>query len=557
MNEFTNNHLGRVSTALIVVGIVLCIVLNVVRTRIGLDFTDEVFPIAVSKHLAQGSMLFTDELLIHQTSVAYTNPLYKLYLTFRPDGSAVVIYFRIVQLILILGAVALFAYSIRGPLSWPQGLLFTLPILSFSPVSYVGLNYLTLAFLSLICASAFLFRSQSFGGRLNSSLAGLFLGILAGCYPSAITAAVFAIVGSFASKARKGLESAFLFLGFLLGLIPILVYVLQAGYSTVWDVLSFNINSMYQFLSIDRTLGVLLNAIREPMAIPSVLLGIVWGKKLGSQDKKWKVIGTLLTIFFWASLLDKDYDVQHDRIVFAYSVFLISAYGIATFGKLPKNWILAAFLLGVAAVFAFSSASMGILAATPALLILATLIMINVQTKNKAVQLKLLVSPAAIAILTAAIQISKFLFFYDPLFAERLVPVHRGAYKYIYTYSTKFQYLDSIMVYLQKIPSSNSIFVYYAFPGGYLLSPARVQAPSVWIDSGRHRTQLMADKIETYFRKNGWPDYVLEMQYIRGKWPIPYSVKPLANDPIFQRLNSQAYNLVTESPIFRVYSNSN
>jgi hypothetical protein len=528
------------------------------RIFLGVDFTDESFPLAVTKHLSYGAKLFVDEVDIHQTTAPYLYPFYLFFSFLSPKLEGLFLFFRFLP---VLFMAAICWNHIRKPeaqLTRTSLFVLLLPLLTYAPGPANGIIYSVgsyLAWTALILSDPGQLGKKSLP---QVAAVGALAGIVTGFYLTPV--AVFSVTAIVLLALRKisFKQLAYLAGGFLAGLLPLLCFLLNSeSLSHLADVVYMNTQLHYPFFTQMKWNRVMRNSNSHLWELSFIPLGMIVSRFLPRFCRSISLFATALVFSIYFSITGSLSEFQSDCLVLAVWL-LVTGIALADSSLRKRigntNWLMT---LALALTTGYTTNARGILTFCWVFAPLCTLIFIEMakdtETEGRPKSRYLIF--ASMFILSFGTAFSHAVFNYDPL-SKDLALVEKGPYRYIWAHPNKVNYLKSVSENLEAIPANSSVFIYYNFPAGYLITNAEPRSNFLWAFYDFNDFDLMNQKMTDYFdQRAGLPDYVVEMKYLIGKRTpvVPFEVPVPAENHIHKYLTGKHYKVIDESPILTLY----
>jgi len=160
------------------------LVATLLRTRYGIDFTDESFYVAIPYRFALGSRPFIDELNLQQSASLLLLPFY--WARVRLSGyEGLMLFARLLYCGAAAVLVGVATRSLSRLVAWPYALLASLPLLVLAPFSIQNLSYNTLGAGLLTAGMVVALPALAGVGRDRAlALAGVLHGLAVIAYPT-------------------------------------------------------------------------------------------------------------------------------------------------------------------------------------------------------------------------------------------------------------------------------------------------------------------------------------------------------------------------------------
>jgi hypothetical protein len=133
--------LGVLAVAVLVAAVVLLLA----RMRYGADISDESYYSVIPYSFTLGNRPFIDEHQVYQLPALLTFPLVKAYVSAVGSSMGIVLFFRRMWLVLVLGVGVASFTTLRRMVSWPLALLVALLPVVVVPFNIQSLSYNTLS----------------------------------------------------------------------------------------------------------------------------------------------------------------------------------------------------------------------------------------------------------------------------------------------------------------------------------------------------------------------------------------------------------------------------
>lgn len=535
---------------------------------LGLDFTDETFPVVVARQLDYGGKLFVDEIDIHQTTTAWVLPFYKIFTSLRGDLDGVMVFIRFCFLAVFCSAAAVFVWSRRAEMPAGARLAAVLPLLMVAPVAMSGLMFNTGALLAI---AAFFWAGglKDIHSRSNAGLwvLGFWCGVLSVFFPTLIFPSLLTFFWLRWRERTEWRRLWWLLLGGVGGLAPLIILVLQSDPVQVLHALRMNVELFYPFFSGRKVLRLFEKSLPVWWVLLFIPLGLVVNLQWWRQHRE-KIIFIVLAVMTVFFLSYGVVPMQGDRITSAYFYFL-TAVGLSDRELRNRvgssNWF---FSLAVVAMAAYTSDFLAVLSSGWVLGPVSLLVLYELAKTHwlndasadlpgpghSSERWRYRTVVASMALLALGIAGARLKYHYDSPLSYDLKQVPSGPYRYLLAAPEKIEFLQLMTETAEKIPKDARLLTYFNFPAMYLLSPARPWTNYHWSFIGLSNSRLMSEMMYSYYEERGlFPEYMVEMKSFLGKRREWVDLIPPPDEPFHRKMHEHPYELIEENRALKLY----
>ncbi|MGZ3456703.1 MAG: hypothetical protein ACXVEF_44265 [Polyangiales bacterium] len=494
------------------------------RSRYGVDITDEAFYAVLHHRFALGDKPYLDEVNLRQTFSLVTLPIYwvRLKLTHSTDG--IIHFLRMVYFIITCGTALTIYRFARDRVGHGLAVLIGLLGIAFVPFHVPTCSYNTLG-CTFLTAGIFLslWRLSGPAPRWTHFLSGFAHGLAMIAYPPlAIAIVVFAVATPFLDDGdRKWRNAALYVVGGVASVVMILPHLSAAGISGIKEAVVYE-KSLTAPRTIEKFWAVLNDlwnvAPTQPRLVAVTLLFIVAARSFG-------IVRVLLlpclipAIAWWVNTPPiRGGGLQH-VVGLYFNVYAgLAGLAILALRRVDRESLRFFFCCFVPSAIAgvtngYSSdngalnAGLGAFPAAVLALVLATEIASNHGKRQRAVWWT---AAAAASVVYYHVELIYSFVYRDAPVEALTARVRTGPYKGMYTTPATSALLAELTSVLRRHEDkAGRIVSYYDFPAGYLFTQMRVGMPSSWTDARIAPSPFMMDYYKRHLTGHGlvvrWP----------------------------------------------------
>jgi len=528
----------------LIFSLIAIFLLSIFRIFFGVDFTDESFYLAVGHAFNLGNIPFVDEFYIQQTAALYLAPFQKVYLTLNGSTSGIVLFFRFI-LLLNNFLIAIFFYwhlkSIKPTEDQPDdkisALLTALPIFVFAPYSIYQLSYNTLS-LQFIFLFTVLFQKFLISQDRKFLFTGaVCLGIAMGTYPP--IAPIAGIICVILLLKRTSLLNVIIFSGCVaLGLIPIFISTIDAGFQSLLNAISFHVSYGAQAGGTSKIMDLLPRPINFILHLGITLITFKIFKKKPTLASGWLILLIIgIPISKWGSS-DSHWILNSYAILLA-PIWFSFKKSIWTDGTLRPTLM----FLAIFAILISWTSNNGTLAATGAAVIF---ICFSLKLfKDNGFKIPAAVLGVGISLIVILMQYR--VVYRDDNLSSLSELITEGPFKGLKTSLKKRQLNDQIISDLKKISSDKTILFYDNFPAGYLYSDRKPFGYAIWMPPYQIKKENRGRFLRYYLERNNTPDVIFEFKKIIFTSSQFYDVRIEDTDPLKNHFRKAGYSVLSEN----------
>jgi hypothetical protein len=544
----------RRATAFALLSVGAAIAINAVRILYGVDFTDESFYVSLAMRFARGDVPFVDEYNWAQSSELLLIPLVKVWLHVA-GTNGIVLLFRVVHLLLRVGAAAIVARSLRRLIGMPQAIVASLLTFAFVPADLPSISYNTLGTLGL---TAGIFAALHDGEHpLWYALAGAFHVVAAIAYPPlALPIALFVVI-RLSSPGRRGFVLGYCG-GGAIAILPYAVAALRSGIGAVLHSLSYASLSNPTAPLPERMrflVGLWQSAPRHDVLIATALL------MLAAAIFRITILRWLVPLVPLVAAWDR-LPVLYSTMGFVTWLAIIGAFiGIGLWGNSDaRRLLILAVLPGIVAgctVSFFSSNGhinfgVGALPAAQAAVALLALLL-----QRRLIEHELIIAATLTFcwLIPTAEQFRSTAVYREDDIRYLRATVPRGPWAGLRTTPEKLAFITNLQRDLARVERvGGRVFFYYDFSAGYLMTPRMSPAgPSTW--TAADARARVADQLPGWFAEHHRnPDVVVQMLNVRYAKNVTRVHDYPPSDPLSAAFSG--YRVAIANDLYRVLVSS-
>jgi len=529
--------------AVVVVALLLllaALAATIFRLRLGLNFNDEPFYVALPYRFLMGDRMFIDELNYLQFSSVLTYPVVAAWVYFF-GNEGIVLAMRVAYFV-FASAVGLAAFlALKSRLARPLAIIAAAVIPAFIPWGIPAPSYNTVGagFLTISLFTAYLSRSS------DRSWLALIAGVAQGAATTAYPPLIVGSVGLFAAALMRGDRTRWRVLGFYaigvgLVLLPAAAALLRIGSANLLESYRFSVALGTQGGGIGKLVQVLRGGASAlvhqwPLIVALAVLAAMRAVRTGWADR----ISLLTRLVLPATLIPV---AGFDRVTD--SLGLVAYWGLAGMVLYPlskpnsDDWDMFSYVMApsllAGALYAYASnngyvnAGFGLLpAAVAGSWFLARTILSSDALKSRSERLRGFAALFPLTMLLIMVVVAQYRGFYnDGPFPALTRTVRDGAFRGIQTTESNTKFISELQADLGQLTlPSDRILFFDNFPAGYIMTRLRAATSTVWSPSLTLSPQLDVGRVVRYYGEGGTqPTVAVRLNLYGMKYPVEHPV---------------------------------
>jgi hypothetical protein len=523
------------------------------RLFFGVDYVDEVYALAMAKKLSLGEHLFSTEIDIHQTYSVYAMPFYNFLKIVFSSTDGLVLLMRAVFLSFIFFFMYLFFKKYKNSENRLFLILLCIFAVGYIPYSNVGLQHLPLnyyLFLPIMLMLQFNLIKNKF---VKEFLIGVFGGICVVGYPSLIFAFFIYIFARIISRMISKKEFLAFISGAVVGVGPALYYLFPVDWQQIGLTLKFSALSLYPLFSTQKLFELQYHSKNFYWLLLGFPFGFILNLTRLNKCKEFVIMAVLLCLSLYYIVTFSE-AAPIEQLMTVAGLFLLGVY----FSERPKVdylkksllWLILPAIL----ITSLSSSFLGLLGLSWGLVVLTVPLFYRLYERASSATHKSYLTFALLAISTS-ITVNKTFYFWEDYRTNKIAQVLQGPYKYLFTTEVKFNYLQNFDQLVSGLSETNTVFIYYNFPAGYLLTKAKPMTNLIWpLYQFQEKDEVNKLVLKPFVEQSLRPDYVLEMKYYDGRRRVRYTFEVPKDNSIKIFFKDANYLKLKENDIGILYT---